>query len=353
MTPPDSVRSQVLRQAVESNLDTIHDRLPVRLRPSYRWAQRVRRWLPGIVAVVGITSVLGLAKTDTPRAGGAAAPAVRPEAKGTAAFASASSGRPGTSLRPTAEAGTAATGPAVPPVLAVANKPFEPDVLHLSVRRVVIDAGHGGDSRGTAGEDGALEKSFTLDIAERMRAEIEARGFSTVMTRTDDRTVSLQRRAELANSGTGDVFVSIHINWFEVASITGIETYYLGPSDSTELDTIAERENQHSGYSMADLRTMLDRIFADTRRDESRRLATTVQQALLTQMRAAGAPAVDRGVKRAPFVVLVATEMPAILAEVSCLSNKDEADRLSQPDYRQRIAEALATGVETFARARG
>ena len=359
MTPPDRLRSTVLRQAVESNLDTIHDRLPLRLRPSYRWSQRLRRWLPGSAAVLGILAVLGLARsTPAPPRSARGERVAGLSAAGTSAGTAADPLLDSaTASRPVAAAAARVAGSdeaSAEAVAALANaRPFAPDVLHLSVRRVVIDAGHGGDSRGTASDAGALEKTFTLDIAERMRTEIESRGFTTLMTRTDDKTVSLQRRAEIANSGGGDVFVSIHLNWFEIASMTGIETYYLGPGDGAERDTIAERENQHSGYSMADLRSMLDRIFTDTRRDESRQLAGAVQRALMDQMRQTGAHAIDRGVKQAPFVVLVATDMPAILAEVSCLSNKDEVARLNEPEYRQRIAEALATGVATFARARG
>ncbi len=101
----------------------------------------------------------------------------------------------------------------------------------------------------------------------------------------------------------------------------GIETYYLGPSNSPELDAIAAAENQHSGYSLSDLRSLLEKIYMDARRDESRRLADSVQRALVRTMRKAEPALTDRGVKTAPFVVLLATEMPAILAEVSCLSN--------------------------------
>jgi N-acetylmuramoyl-L-alanine amidase len=223
-------------------------------------------------------------------------------------------------------------------------------VLGLTVRKVVIDAGHGGENHGTASADGIAEKFVTLDIARRVQLEMRARGFETVMTREADETVSLQRRVAIANAGAADVFVSIHVNAFMSPSTLGIETYYLGPSDSGELDAIAERENQHSGYSMADLRTLLDKIFTDARRDESKRLASAVQHTLVGYARHSGSTAEDRGVKA--FVVLVATDMPAILAEVSCLSNVHEAQRLSTPDYRQQIAAALAAGVETFARAR-
>ena len=158
---------------------------------------------------------------------------------------------------------------AVPtPIVATAGKPFSPGVLRLGVRKVAIDAGHGGTSHGTSSAHGISEKFVTLDIARRLRLEMQARGFHTVMTRRET-TVSLQQRAAIANAGDADVFVSVHLNSFRSPTTLGIETYYLGPSDDDELDAIAESENQHSGYSMADLRSLLDKIFADARRDES------------------------------------------------------------------------------------
>ncbi|MBM3772517.1 MAG: N-acetylmuramoyl-L-alanine amidase [Acidimicrobiia bacterium] len=169
------------------------------------------------------------------------------------------------------------------------------------------------------------------------------------MTRTSDASVSLQERAALANAMHGDVFVSIHLNSLQPASAKGIETYYLGPSDGPEHDAIAAKENQHSGYSLADLRSLLERIYADARRDESRRMAEAVQHSLVRAMQRMDPALTNRGVKMAPFVVLVATDMPAVLAEVACLSNVGEAERLNTPGYRQTLADALAAGIRAFA----
>ena len=317
----------MLRQAVESNLDVIDDRLPQPLR-SARRTHLARQWAPAAAIAMAVMMA----------ASGAGRP-MEP-ARSRRVPTDSSVGLPSASAVPT-------------PIVATAGKPFSPGVLGLGVRKIAIDAGHGGTSHGTSSVHGVSEKFVTLDIARRLRLEMQARGFHTVMTREGDETVSLQQRAAIANAGDADVFVSVHLNSFRSPTTLGIETYYLGPSDDDELDAIAERENQHSGYSMADLRTLLDKIFTDARRDESRRLAAAVQHTLVAQMRLVGATAVDRGVKAAPFVVLVATDMPAILAEVSCLSNTHEAERLNSQDYRQQIAAALAAGVDNFARARG
>ena len=118
-------------------------------------------------------------------------------------------------------------------------------------------------------------------------------------------------------------------------------------------DTVAAAENQHSGYSLSDMRVMLERIYTDARRNESRRLAESVQRALVQAVRRTNPSITNRGVKMAPFVVLVATDMPAILAEVSCLSNPDEAERLRTVAYRETLAQALVAGIEEFAREQG
>jgi N-acetylmuramoyl-L-alanine amidase len=244
-------------------------------------------------------------------------------------------------------ASTAVAPPSVDP--RSLSRPLDPGVLELGVRRVILDAGHGGDNRGTASRSGLQEKALTLDIALRTRDLLEQRGFDIIMTRTTDASVSLQERATLANARRGDIFVSIHLNALQPASATGIETYYLGPSAGPEHDAIAAAENQQSGYSLSDMRALLERIYADARRDESRRLAEAVQDALMRRMRQVDPELTNRGVKMAPFVVLVATEMPAILAEVACLSNAEEADRLRTPGHRQLLAEALASGIQAFA----
>ena len=130
----------------------------------------------------------------------------------------------------------------------------------------------------------------------------------------------------------------------------GIETYYLGTSDAPGVDALAAAENRDSGYSLADMRTLVDMIYMDARKDESRRLAESVQRALLRDLRRVNPSIEDRGVKTAPFVVLVGTKMPAILAEVSCLSNDEEAELLNGSGYRQSIADALFDGVHAYLR---
>lgn len=240
---------------------------------------------------------------------------------------------------------------AVAPVFAEPRK-LPAGVLPLAVNHVVIDPGHGGDDRGTATGDqaGALaEKDITLDIATRLEPMLREAGFDVTLTRRSDRTLTLRERAELANRLSADLFVSIHVNWFGARSVRGVETYYLGTTDDPELNAFARRENRDSGYTLADTRSLLEGIYADVRQDESRRLAAQIQRALHRSLLPTTPELRDRGVKTAPFVVLVATEMPAILAEVSCLSNQEEAERLARPRYREHLATALLNGIQAYA----
>ncbi len=228
--------------------------------------------------------------------------------------------------------------------------PIDRRILPLMVRRVVLDPGHGGGSRGTEAPLGLVEKEVTLDIARRLRRLLEEASYEVVMTRDADVSVALAERAELANTESGDIFVSIHVNWFENQRSRGVETYYLGPTDDPYLNELAARENRDSGIPLAEFRNMLERVYADIRQEESRRLASAVQGALHHSLSSLSPAIQDRGVKTAPFGVLVRTEMPAILAEVSCLSNEAEARRLVQPAYREYIAEAIFDGLRTYAR---
>jgi N-acetylmuramoyl-L-alanine amidase len=318
------LKARMLKDVVNSNLDEIHGRLLQ--HPGRRGLHRWSRWAQlGAVCVLVVTASAGVVA------------------------------RWSASARAVPDSPVAAV---LEHVRASANAELDPSflsqqvhvgVLDLSVRRVIIDAGHGGDNLGTSSADGVNEKDVTLDIAERVRQLTVQRGFEAVMTRTADEPRSLQERAATANRRHGDIFVSIHLNSLRPSSARGIETYYLGPSDGPELDAIAAAENRHSGYSLSDIRSLLEKIYTDTRRGESRRLAESVQAALLVDLRKAAPGITDRGVKTAPFVVLVATEMPAIVAEVSCLSNEDDARHLNTAGYRQTIAEALVSGIETFA----
>ncbi|HJU42909.1 MAG TPA: N-acetylmuramoyl-L-alanine amidase [Vicinamibacterales bacterium] len=315
----------MLRAAVQDNADTIADRVPTALRPSRRflalWLSRARV----LLLPVGVAASMFVAHWSL-----AAEPVVLPFPVNAPASERAESTPPS------------------PPDMSLLARPLPPSALALGVRRVVLDAGHGGAHQGTASTSGLLEKHVTLDLAERARKLLIARGFEVVLTRTADDTLSLKERATTANQQRGDIFVSIHLNSFARTTARGVETFYLGPGEHPDHDAMAAAENQHSGYSLADMRTLLDGIYVDARRDESKRLAQSVQRAMMQRLGKSDPELEDRGVKTAPFVVLVATEMPAILAEVSCLSNPDEAERLGTTAHRQAIAEALVSGIRSF-----
>lgn len=222
------------------------------------------------------------------------------------------------------------------------------DVFPLPIKKIVLDPGHGGSASGTVG-GGLTEKELALDIAGRLR-ELLADRYRVAMTREADIDVELDRRSEIANRAGADLFVSIHVNWLARNQTCGVETYYLGPTDDPELTALAERENAEAhGYSLADLRRLLDGVYAKAMQDESRTLADAVQAALFERLRMSNPELRNRGVKSAPFVVLIDAQMPAILAEVSCLSDADEVERLHDDDHLQLIAEALDAGIRSYA----
>jgi N-acetylmuramoyl-L-alanine amidase len=233
----------------------------------------------------------------------------------------------------------------------LAPVPIDLAVLPLGVRKIVIDPGHGGKDAGTSAPGGLAEKEVTLDIGIRLRHLLEQAAFEVVMTRDKDEAVPLRQRTALANAQAADLFVSIHLNWIDGGQVRGMETYYLGPTEDPVLLQLAAQENRDSGYSLADFRKLLDYIYLSVRREESRRLAESVQRTLVTALRRKRPALVNRGVKTAPFAVLVGTEMPAILAEVACLSHPEEAHLLATPQYRQDIAQALLEGIRAYAQA--
>jgi N-acetylmuramoyl-L-alanine amidase len=318
------LKRRLLRELVRENVDLKENRLPRSLRRGshrLRTAVRILGLVLFPVALLGSTRLISSFAPPRPPAPSASAAVV--------------SARPGT--------------PQVADPRFGVPTPIDAEVLPLAVRKVAIDAGHGGDSLGTHTPQGLTEKDLTLDIATRLRKLLEAEGFEIVMTRLADQDVSLAERGTLANQGGSDIFVSIHVNWIENRQSRGVETYFLGATQDPFLNRLAAAENRDSGYSMTDMRRLLDRIYADVRKDNSRRLAEVVQSSLYHSLRKVNPGLEDRGVKAAPFIVLLTTEMPAILAEVSCLSNDQEADLLSKPLYRQYIAEALAAGVRSYA----
>ena len=228
----------------------------------------------------------------------------------------------------------------------------DPSLFRLGVTTVVIDPGHGGTDPGALTSLGLTEKEITLDVGRRLRALLVAARFKVEMTRDQDETISLKDRAQFANGHKADLFVSIHVNSVPGSDRRLVETYFLGPSDDPHVDALVGEENRGSGYTMTNFKKLLDGIYADVRQSESKTFALAVQKELFTSLRKGNPTLHDHGVKSAPFIVLIATEMPGILAEVSCISNEAEARNLSHPAYRQSIAQALYDGLHSYAEER-
>jgi len=223
--------------------------------------------------------------------------------------------------------------------------------LGLKVGRIVIDAGHGGNDHGTTSPHGIIEKELVLDIAKRLGALIEEKmGSEVVYTRTDDRYVALEDRTAIANQKQADLFLSIHANSStRYPNIDGPETFYLNFSSSREAMEIAARENASSQKSVHELEGLLKKITLNDKIEESREFASRVQGAVFSLAAKSNPAAQNRGVKKAPFVVLIGASMPSILVEIGFLTNRQEEALLKRPDYRQRLAEALLGGVTQYA----
>jgi N-acetylmuramoyl-L-alanine amidase len=226
-------------------------------------------------------------------------------------------------------------------------RPIDRAAIPLSVKTIVIDAGHGGEP-GTTAESGITEKEITLDIALRLRRLLKNAPFKVLLTRDTDRQMALEKRVSFANDNKADLFLSIHVNWMEPHTIRALETYYVGPTDDPAALKLASRENKESSYSLSDYKKILEKIYVDARREESRALARTMQSQLFHALQPKNPHLENRGVKTAPFVVLIGTQMPAILVEIACLSNEDEAKLLTTEDYRENIAVALARGIRNY-----
>ena len=316
-----------------------------------------------IIDVLGTGSTVPAAPATTsvspqPTAAPQPAAPVRPAAPAAPASAAA----------PAISAATVAPAPAATPKPANApkpdaTKPAEPKVitaakatndgtrslvrsLGLKLSRVVIDAGHGGHDTGSIGPTGYAEKELVLDVAMRLKQLVETEmGAEVVMTRTEDTFVPLETRTAIANQQQADLFISIHANSSRVRSVRGVETYFLNFTSSREALETASRENAASERSIHELQDLVKKIMLRDKVDESRELAQHIQHAMATR-KGAGT---DRGVKQAPFVVLIGADMPSILAEVSFISNPQEERQIKTPAYRQAIAEALYDGVRSYA----
>jgi N-acetylmuramoyl-L-alanine amidase len=223
-------------------------------------------------------------------------------------------------------------------------------VLGLKLARVVIDPGHGGHDQGTHSKAGMLEKDLVLDISNRLAEMLRTRmGTEVVMTRSDDTFLSLEERTRLANDAKADLFLSIHANSSPVKSVAGVETFYLNFSTGRDDLDLATRENAASQSSISDLKEVVSKIAMRAKVDESREFALRIQKSLQTTAVKQNKEAKDRGVKRAPFVVLIGADMPSVLAEIGFLSNSRDEALLKGPEHRDRIAEALFNGIAGYA----
>jgi len=334
-------RRDLLKAAVRENVYIKAGKRPPLGRP--------RAWARWTMLAIALPAVAVGALLLLPESRATVAPASSAAQASTVAAAK----RAGAAKR-SAAAGSATA--AAPSSLAAASslivgepRPLDRAVFPVGVHRIVLDPGHGGKDVGSVTPDGHYEKDITLDIALRLRDLLRAQqGIEVLLTRDKDERVLLSQRARFANDSKADLFLSIHLNWLVPATNRGVETFYLGPTEDPFLVQLAGRENRESGYSLADVRRLLDGIYLDLRQQESQQLAGSIQRSLFRSLKQETPALRDRGIKPAPFLVLVTTEMPAILAEVSCLSNQNEAALLSTGEYRQSIAEALRAGIDAY-----
>jgi N-acetylmuramoyl-L-alanine amidase len=223
-------------------------------------------------------------------------------------------------------------------------------VLGLKLGRVVIDPGHGGKDIGTHGPSGLSEKEVVLDVARRLGALIEERlGSEVIYTREDDSFIPLEARTRMANDRKADLFLSIHANSSPYRTAAGVEMYYLNFTTSKAALDVAARENASSGSSIHDLQDLLAKIALKDKIDESREFATRLQASLSTLETKGNTGAKNRGLKKAPFVVLIGASMPSVLAEIGFLTNAGDEALLRKSEYRQKIAEALYKGIANYA----
>jgi N-acetylmuramoyl-L-alanine amidase len=218
--------------------------------------------------------------------------------------------------------------------------------LGLKIGRIVIDPGHGGHDTGTIGPTGLEEKTVVLDVGLRLKKLLERNtGCQVIMTRDDDTFIPLEERTAIANEKGADLFISIHANASRDMSARGIETYYLNLNSSPEVLEVAARENATSQESVHQLQDLIKKIAMTEKIEESEDFAKLVQREVYTRVTKVSGAQRDRGVKKAPFVVLIGANMPSVLAEISFLTNPRDERMLRRPDYREKIAGALYDGI--------
>ncbi len=221
--------------------------------------------------------------------------------------------------------------------------------LGLKIGKIVIDPGHGGHDTGTIGPNGLEEKDLVLEVGRRLGKMLETRmGAEVVYTRKDDTFIPLETRTAIANQQRADLFISIHANSSQDPAARGVETYYLNFSSSPEALEVAARENAVSEKSIYELQDLVKKIALKEKIEESREFAGDVQESLHSGLASKSPGIRNRGVKKAPFIVLIGANMPSILAEISFVSNPGDEHHLETSEYRQKIAESLYRGIAKY-----
>jgi N-acetylmuramoyl-L-alanine amidase len=221
--------------------------------------------------------------------------------------------------------------------------------LGLKIGKIVIDPGHGGHDTGTIGPNGLEEKELVLEVSRRLGTLLQTRlGAEVIFTRRDDTFIPLETRTAIANQEGADLFVSVHANSSHDPDARGVETYYLNFTSSPDALEVAARENAVSEESIHELQDLVKKIALKEKIDESQEFASDVQNSLHSGLAAKNPGVRDRGVKKAPFIVLIGANMPSILAEISFVSNPGDERRLATSEYRQKIAESLYRGIAKY-----
>ena len=353
--PQNTTRVVMAVDAVEEySVFTLYD--PFRLVVDFR-----RTGAPRSVAA---TSGFGAALGPIERAARLDTPAPRPEPPPPAPLSDATLAASGPEAAPRAPVIPAAREPVAPARRTAPAEPISPTPpaangngrfsiarqLGLGISRIVLDAGHGGHDPG-ARANGLNEADLVLDVTLRLRALLEAQpGFEVTLTRDADVFVPLEERTAIANRTNADLFLSIHANASRNASARGIETYFLNFASNPEAAAVAARENSGSGKTMHSLPDIVRAIALSNKIDESRDFADMVQKSMVRRLSAGNGAVRDLGVKQAPFVVLIGAGMPSVLAEISFVTNKQDAAQLKSGAYRQQIAESLLDAILRYQR---
>jgi N-acetylmuramoyl-L-alanine amidase len=224
--------------------------------------------------------------------------------------------------------------------------------LSLGVKRIVIDPGHGGRDYGAPGYlKGVYEKNVSLKVARRLANKIRKKlGCEVIMTRNSDRNLTLEERTAIANTKNADLFISIHTNASRDRRAYGIETFFLNLATDNDAILVAARENATSTKNISDLQSILSDLMQNSKINESSRLAVHVQGSLKNHLRKYYSRIKSKGVKQAPFYVLLGAQMPAILIETSFISNSRECKRLVNEKYQDRMCDAIVKGIQAYVR---